>query len=260
MKRIAFFCAALVFALGTEAQVLKTDFLKGYKVGDNLEKQSYSTATDPIYANTWCAAFNTRHTDDMPAPKVTEGLSYPGYPSDKVAIDLTGFPTEVKGSAVSVYSITDSRTLYRRGSYYVSFLINVKKAPGGLAEVMAADVSYVGNGGRGKFWVKRSDERGKFVASCGARRAPEGVVSKAYDMNKTHLVVLKIDYSAKTVSMFIDPELTDKEPEAEIVAPQQREGEIRNSIRGLQVRYSRSVNAIIGSFRFANNWKAAIGK
>lgn len=260
MKRIALLCASFTLALSAGAQIVKTDFLKGYKAGDVLEKQVYQTATDPIVAEQWSGAFDTRHTDEMPAPKVVEGISYPGFPNEALAIDLASFPKEVKGSNVSVFSLTDNRGTYRRGSYYLAFVANIKNAPGGLAELLAFDISYVGNGGRGKFYVKRTEDRKHFVAACAARRVPEGAETKAFELNKPHLVVMKMDFANKEMSLFIDPQLSESEPKADLVVPQGNEGEIKNAIRGIQIRNSRTVRAIVGGFRFANTWKDAIGK
>lgn len=260
MKRISLICATFALALSASAQVVKTDFLKGYKAGDKLEKQTYESATAPIITDQWCAAFDTRHTPDMPSPTVTEGLTYPGYPKEKLAIDLTAFPKEVKGANISVYSLTDNRGTYRSGSYYLAFLGNIKAAPGGLGEFLSFDISYVGNVGRGKLFLKRTEDRKQFVASCAARRVPEGMETKAFDYNKTHLFVLKMDFDKKEMSLFIDPDMSGAEPKADLVVPQGTEGEIKNAIRGIKIRHSRNIRGTVGGFRFANTWKDAIGK
>ncbi len=36
-------------------------------------------------------------------------------------------------------------------------------------------------------------------------------------MNKTHLLVFKVDYTKNEVSLFVDPELGQSEPKADIV-------------------------------------------
>ena len=41
MKKVFVSMALAVLALGSQAQVLKNDLLKGYKVGDTLEKTVY---------------------------------------------------------------------------------------------------------------------------------------------------------------------------------------------------------------------------
>lgn len=260
MKRLSFIAVTLATALFANAQVLKTDFLKGYKVGDKVEKNTYQSPTDPINADSWNGAFDQRRTDEMPSPVVTNGLEYKGYPVEDMAVDLSKFPREIKGSMICSYSLTDNKQLYRRDSYYLAFLANIKGASGGFGELLGFDVSYVGNGGRGKLYVKRGDERGKFVVNVGARRAGENVQTPAFDFNKTHLFVLKMDFAAKTVSVFIDPELSKTEPKPLLTVAQQNDGEIRNAIRGIYLRHYRTIPAIVGSFRFANTWAAAIGK
>lgn len=48
MKKVFVSMALAVLALGSQAQVLKNDLLKGYKVGDTLEKMVYDDKRAPI--------------------------------------------------------------------------------------------------------------------------------------------------------------------------------------------------------------------
>ena len=59
MKKVFVSMALAVLALGSQAQVLKNDLLKGYKVGDTLEKMVYDDKRAPINLDTWCGAFTT---------------------------------------------------------------------------------------------------------------------------------------------------------------------------------------------------------
>ena len=53
MKKVFVSMALAVLALGSQAQVLKNDLLKGYKVGDTLEKTVYDDKRAPINVDTW---------------------------------------------------------------------------------------------------------------------------------------------------------------------------------------------------------------
>lgn len=50
MRKVFVSMALAVLALGSQAQVLKNDLLKGYKVGDTLEKTVYDDKRAPL---TW---------------------------------------------------------------------------------------------------------------------------------------------------------------------------------------------------------------
>ena len=57
MKRVVVSMALAVLAVGSQAQILKNDLLKGYKDGDILEKVVYDDKRAPINVDTWCGAF-----------------------------------------------------------------------------------------------------------------------------------------------------------------------------------------------------------
>ena len=59
MKKVMVSMALAVLALGSQAQVLKNDLLKGYKEGDTLEKAVYGDKRAPIKVDTWCGAFTS---------------------------------------------------------------------------------------------------------------------------------------------------------------------------------------------------------
>ena len=45
---------------------------------------------------------------------------------------------------------------------------------------------------------------------------------KSHALNKTHLLVLKLDYKKNEVSLFVDPALTAEEPQPDVVAKGRR--------------------------------------
>ena len=60
MRKVFVSMALAVLALGSQAQVLKNDLLKGYKVGDTLEKTVYDDKRAPINVDTWCGGFTAK--------------------------------------------------------------------------------------------------------------------------------------------------------------------------------------------------------
>ncbi|WP_291591556.1 hypothetical protein [Bacteroides sp.] len=255
MRKVVLLTTFAVAALAANAQVLKNEFLKDYKPGDKLEKGIYQSPTEPINVNTWNGAFDEKRVAEIPSPVVVEGLSYAGYPEGGLAISLGGFPNDIKGSSTCVYSLTENKNEFRKGVCYLAFLVNLKKTGGGFSELVGMTVNHTG-GNRGKVYVKRNEER-KITFGVGARKI--GAESKSYDFNKTHLLVLKMDFAKQEMSLFINPELTAGEPAPELVAKAEP-GEIKNAIKGIYYRHRRGCDGAIGNFRFSNNWVTVIGK
>ena len=57
MKKVVLLAAFAVAALAANAQVLKNEFLKDYKPGQQLEKGTYEEKNAPIQETTWMGAF-----------------------------------------------------------------------------------------------------------------------------------------------------------------------------------------------------------
>ena len=134
MKKVFVSMALAVLALGSQAQVLKNDLLKGYKVGDTLEKTVYDDKRAPINVDTWCGAFTTT---SVVSPTVGKALTYDGYSEAGSSINF-GFPQGVKGSRVSVYSLVESGKVYSKGTYYLACLVNFAKVgSSNLADILA---------------------------------------------------------------------------------------------------------------------------
>ena len=77
--------------------------------------------------------------------------------------------------------------------------------------------------------------------------------------NKTHLLVLKVDYTKNEVSLFVDPELGQSEPKADIVVTGE-EGALKAGLKSVALRNRNGFKGSIGNFRFAKDWAGAIGK
>ena len=140
MKKVFVSMALAVLALGSQAQVLKNDLLKGYKVGDTLEKTVYDDKRAPINVDTWCGAFTTTSVEGVVSPTVGKALTYDGYSEAGSSINF-GFPQGVKGSRVSVYSLVESGKVYSKGTYYLACLVNFAKVgSSNLADMLAEEI------------------------------------------------------------------------------------------------------------------------
>ena len=243
MKKVFVSMALAVLALGSQAQVLKNDLLKGYKVGDTLEKTVYDDKRAPINVDTWCGAFTTTSVEGVVSPTVGKALTYDGYSEAGSSINF-GFPQGVKGSRVSVYSLVESGKVYSKGTYYLACLVNFAKVgSSNLADILAASASYVGGGNRGQVYLILEGNDKIMV----------------YDYNTTHLLVLKVDYDKNEVSLFVDPDLNQNEPKADVVVAGE-EGALKAGLKAISFRNRSGFKGNIGNFRFARDWAGAIGK
>ena len=249
MKKVFVSMALAVLALGSQAQVLKNDLLKGYKVGDTLEKMVYDDKRAPINVDTWCGAFTTTPVEGVVSPTVGKALTYDGYSEAGSSINF-GFPQGVKGSRVSVYSLVESGKVYSKGTYYLACLVNFAKVgSSNLADILAASASYV--------YVRREgNDKIKFAVGLMKERNEAPMV---YDYNTTHLLVLKVDYDKNEVSLFVDPELNQNEPKADAVVAGE-EGALKAGLKAISFRNRSGFKGNIGNFRFARDWAGVIGK
>lgn len=261
MKKTLLLAAFAVTALGLNAQVIKSNLLDGYKPGDVLEKGVYEDRKTPIQPNTWMGAFTSKPVEGGVSPKVGKTLSYEGYPEGRLSINMSGYPKEPQqGRRLTAYSLTRSDSEYKGGTYYLACLMNISKLGGrGFVDIFGTDISYNGTGGRGKIFIAR-DENNMLKFGVGVRKAPENTEGvDGYDFDKTHLVVLKVDYDKQRVSLFVNPKLSDKEPKAAMTVDAQ-DGELKHGIKGFFYNYRRGYKGYIGNFRFAKTWKDAIGQ
>lgn len=255
MKKVIVSMALAMVALGSEAQIVKNDLLKGYKEGDVLEKTVYNDKRAPIQADAWCGGFASKPAEGVVSPTVGKGLTYPGYSEAGPSVTL-GFPQGVKGSRISVYSLVESGKVYSKGRYYLACLANFSKVGNNLADFLAASASYVGGGNRGQVYVRREgSDKIKFAVGLLKERAEAPMV---YDYNTTHLLVLKVDYDKNEVSLFINPELGQKEPKADVVIAGE-EGALKAGLKAISLRNRSGFKGNVGNFRFAKDWVGAIG-
>lgn len=92
MKRSVLILSLAAFVLSSNAQVLKSNLLNGYKQGDKLEKATYNKADAPIKIDTWCEAFSSQTDKNAGSPITGQELSYEGYTEKGVSIKIGELP------------------------------------------------------------------------------------------------------------------------------------------------------------------------
>ena len=258
MKKEIITLALAAFALAGNAQILKNDLLKGYKGGDKLEKSVYNEKTAPIVMNTWCGAFSSKPNTN-PSPTIGKELTYEGYAEKGPSINIGGYPAGTKGARFSIYSMTDGKQ-YGRGTFYLSCLVNFSKlGANGMADFLGLSASYVGGSNRANIYVAREgSDRIRFGTSLLKVKAE---TTMAYDYDKTHLLVLKLDYANQKVSLFVDPELSAEEPaEASCIAEGDAENVLKHAIRAVSFRNRSGFIGNVGNFRWCNSWAGIIAE
>lgn len=254
MKKIIM-AAALLAGTVLNAQVLKQNLLNGYAVGDTLEKGVYTSKEDEPIADTWYGAFTSKEESAaLPAPVVTDGISVPGYPEQGPAIAL-GFAGGEKGSRHTCYSLGDNK---KKGVYYLSAVVRMDKVGNtGDSELFGLTPSRTGGAGKVRAMIVR-DEANKSVMHWGVSLGKNTVMCpKDFAVGETVLVVLKVDYTADKVSLFINPDLSVPESEALVSASSDAENVLSKwPIRCLTLRNRNAYKGAIGGFRLTNSWDA----
>lgn len=257
MKKTIITVALAMGALfAAEAQIVKQNLLDGYKPGDMLEKNVYAEKETPVMLDTWCGGFTSKPIENATSPVIGEALVYEGYTEGGPSIVLgSSFEGEVKGKRISVYSLTDGKE-HRAGTLYLSFLVDFERVgTKSMSQLVGFCSSFAGSGNRGTVYVKR-DESVKKNFYWGVRLIEETVESpEVFTMDRTYLVVLKLDYTNQCASIFVDPDLSSAEPEP-LVKAEAKEKELKHSIRGINIRDSHNYDGYIGNFRVAKTWEA----
>jgi len=256
MKKVVMCIAMATVTFSAGAQMLKGNLMEGYKDGDTLEKSVYSAKGDPINKDAWNGGFTNNPNPELKSPVVGAELSYPGYAEAGPSIKF-GFPEGLKGSRVSVYSL-DAGKRFSKGTLYLSFLVNFSKlGTNGFADFLALSPGYESGGNRGTVYVGR-EGRDKIRFGVGLiKQRTEGPI--AYDYDKTHLVVLKIDYNKNEASLFVNPELNSEEPQADVTV-NGGDDILKHAIRSIGFRNRSGYQGNIGNFRLSKSWDGVIAQ
>lgn len=257
MKKTVLAVAMMFGAIvASNAQIVKTDILSDYAAGDALEKSVYLSKEDPAKAGVWCGAFSSKPVEGAASPVIGEPLIYEGYPEKGPSIVLgSGFKGDIKGRRVSVYTLTGGKEL-KGGALYLSFLVDfnsigVKK----MSQFVGFCTSAAGGGNRGTVYVKR-DESSRKDFYWGVRLSEDIVeCPQSFQMDKTYLVVVKLDYATQTASLFVDPDLGAAEPQP-LVCAKAVEKPFKHNIRGFNLRDGHMYKGNLGNFRVARSWEA----
>lgn len=260
MKKMVFMLAMLVSAQFASAQVIATDLLNGYKIGDKLEKNVYSEENRTFRAKTWNGAFYKDKPNPNPSPVIDETLTYEGYPEGGLSIRFGGFPTKDKGTRVSVCSVTE-KNKKGKGTLYLSFLVNFSKLGlPGMADLLGLHHSYLGNGlARITFMAGKSKEDGTRMRFGIGLLKLKAESPKTYEYKKTHLVVIKFDYTVQKASLFVDPKLGGDEPKADVVLEGGDNSKVTQGINGIVLRNRSNYEGNIGNFRLCSTWSDITG-
>ena len=255
MKKILLFVIMVVMTFTIDAQLLRNDFLKGYKLGDKLEKGVYTGNRDKPRFNTWYGAYNPEIDPSIEGPYVGDSLVYEGYKERGPSIDMDG---EGQMNRVSVYSLTKDDKEFAEGTFYLAFLVNFKGLGSSkFYDFVGFDVNPLSRASRGRVLVAREGrDKIKFGVAV---RSEYTAGTNTYDYDKTQLLVLKIDYDRQQVSLYVNPDLNKGELRTELIA-NAKEGELENGLKSIYYRYRKNYLGNMGNFRFSTNWNAAIGR
>ena len=255
MRKTLFTMALCAMAMVAQAQVTVTNVMNGYKSGDKLEKNVYSDENRTFLGKTWSGAYYKDKLNPNPSPVVGDGLTYGGYPEKGPAIKFGGFPTKDKGSRVSVYSLKEKGGK-GKGTIYFSFLVNFKKLGlPGMADLVGLHHHYLGSDlARANFYVGKVKDNAKKIRFGVSMLKLKAESAKQYDYNTTHLVVIKVDYAAQTVSMFVNPKLGGDEPEADATVNGTDGTKLTQGISSIVLRNRSNYEGSIGSFRMFGTW------
>lgn len=251
----SFICVS-IFILN--AQLIKNDFLVGYKIGDPIEKAAYGdgiSSRDPIKINQWNL---TRIPDSRSgnSPKAVAALTYQDYieSGKDVAIEITRL---ADGYRSTVYSLADN-DMYGPGTYYLAFMMNIdfiRKMP---VEFFSFDADYAGSTQRVRFSVQGLSKTFYQMGLNGTNRIENALFTEsAYNTGETNLVVLKVTFDSEgngRCEMFINPDPVVSEPTPSISTDLVG----LKAIKGITIRQRKSsvLAARIGGIRFTKSWNA----
>lgn len=252
MKTIVTLILLLSGALNISAQILHQGFLNDYKVGDTLERHVYSDKKEAGKLNLWAGAFSSK-PNELPSPDVISGLSYSGYNEAGNAIKL-GLPEGVKGARLSTYTMTEGKE-FSKGALYLTCLMKIDKIGSKTPhDLLGMSPSVVGGSNRASILVRRSADSSKILHIGCSLQKDRGEIDKTFELGKTYLVVLKLDYVNQCSSLWINPDLAAGETEPDLIVKNTAENPVKSAIRGITLRNRNGLEGSIGSMRMSRSW------
>ncbi|MDD3079272.1 MAG: heparinase II/III family protein [Paludibacter sp.] len=245
-------------SLKNYSDLIKNNFVEELTIGNDLEEGYYQytdQALSPIQVNQWNRAARTGNTGGV-SPKITSPLSYDGYIDSNVGNSFELSKLSNSESRLTTYSLTNS-AVYRQGSYYLSFLINVgsNTIAGDNVAVIMFDGTYTGDFQRICLCVKNETTNNTFkfglAAKDGSTQYPAIYAPSIYNYGTTYLVVMKYDFTNGKANLYVNPTLqSEPSPLASITNSDLND----KGIRGITVRQRTNYSAKIGSLRFVKSW------
>ena len=235
------------------AQISMRQFMKDSQVGKPFLKGNYSSGEDVPELGCWMGAVNSNPSRGEKSTVAGEPLAWAGYGERGNSIILgSSFPAGVHGQKPLCYGFQRS---INTGNLYLSFVVDLQKVQ------------------NRKYWtaVGFSNQLWGINHWCCAVFYPAGtdgmtynigirlhgglmVVDRVFHTGKKHLVVLKYNFEARRLSVFIDPDLSKPEP-----LPDEKVfagiGARENIVTGLYFRDVSDNVGRIGSFRVARVWE-----
>ena len=248
-----FITALCMFFQSGTAQISMRQFMKDSQVGKPFLKGDYVSREAVPQLGCWMGAVNTNPSRGERSTLAGEPLSWAGYGERGNSIVLgSSFPAGVHGQKPLCYGFQRS---INTGDLYLSFVVDLQKVQ------------------NRKYWtaVGFSNQLWGVNHWCCAVFYPAGtdgttynigirlhgglmVVDRVFRTGKKHLIVLKYNFDARRLSVFIDPDLSKPEPlpdEMVLAGVPTRD----NMVSGLYFRDVSDNVGRIGSFRIARVWE-----
>lgn len=238
---------------GMQAQVILSDLTKGYAVGDVLEKNVYQDKKADALLNEWAGAFDSKG-NELPSPVVVEPVLYPNYPEKGNAIRL-GWDKGVKGSRFSCYPFVGNGKM-KKGTYYLATVVRFDRLNNtSESEIIGLTPNVTGGAGKYRIVVRRDEEDKKTMYLGCTLGKVTAMAERPCVVGQTYLVVLKVDFTAGNVSLFINPDLKDKEGTAAAVAMPDEENTTKWPLRAVSLRNRNAYAGAVGGIRLTQSWE-----
>lgn len=237
---------------GLSAQVLKSNLTEGYAVGDVLERQVYEDKKAPAVLDSWSGAFHSS-PNELPSPAIVAPLLYPGYPEQGNAIRL-GWDKGIKGSRFSCFTVAEDGKL-KKGVFYLSAVVRLDRISSkDASELIGLTPNATGGAGKYRIMARRDSVDSKTVYfSCSLGK----VIATAEQpcvAGQTVLIVMRVDFGAANVSLFVNPDLSGEEPAPAAVAAADEENTTKWPIRAISLRNRNAYAGAVGGIRLTRSW------
>lgn len=256
MNKIRIYAMAFALLGGmvsvASAQVISSNLTEGYAVGDTLERQVYQDKKAHAVVGSWSGAFQSK-PNELPSPVVVTPLLYPGYPERGNAIRL-GWDKGIKGSRFSCYTVAEDGKL-KKDVFYLSAVVHLDRLSSkDDSEIIGLSPNATGGAGKYRIMAHRDSVDSKTMYfSCSLGKVVASA-EQPFVVGQSYLVVLRVDYTAGTVALFVNPDLTAGEPAPAAVAMPDEENSTKWPIRSITLRNRNAYAGAVGGIRLTRSW------